>query len=108
MITISETKNDLPRKFVIDGEFYKIFKKYAALRPENVVSDEFFLCLRDGKCIQQPIGINTFGEMLKIIAEYLKLDEPEKYTGHSFRRTSATMLVDAGSDLLTLKRHGIC
>lgn len=26
--------------------------------------------------------------------------------GHSFRRTSATLLADAGADLFTLKRHG--
>jgi hypothetical protein len=34
------------------------------------------------------------------------LPNPKEYTGHSFRRTSATLLADAGADLLTLKRHG--
>jgi hypothetical protein len=29
-----------------------------------------------------------------------------EYTGHSLRRTSATLLVDEGGDLTTLKRHG--
>ena len=28
------------------------------------------------------------------------------YTGHCFRRSSATLLVDAGGDITTLKRHG--
>lgn len=28
------------------------------------------------------------------------------FTGHSFRRTSATLLVDAGADITELKRHG--
>lgn len=44
--------------------------------------------------------------MPKDIAEFLSLPEPELYTGHSFRRTSATLLVDGGADLTTLKRHG--
>ena len=34
------------------------------------------------------------------------MPNPKEYTGHSFRRTSATLLADAGADLLTLKRHG--
>lgn len=106
VVKIPRTKNDVPRKFTVDGDFYEIIKKYEALRPENVKNDRFFLCLRNGKCTQQVIGINTFGAMPKMIAEYLGLDEPDKYTGHSFRRTSATMLADAGADLLTLKRHG--
>ena len=28
------------------------------------------------------------------------------HTGHCFRRTSATLLVDGGTDQLTLMRHG--
>lgn len=106
VISIPDTKNDVPRKFIIDGEFYQTFKRYEALRPENAISDRFFLCLRNGKCTQQPIGINTFGEMPRIIAKYLNLEEPEKFTGHAFRRSSATILADAGADVITLKRHG--
>jgi integrase len=34
------------------------------------------------------------------------LQEPELYTGHSFRRSAATMVLDAGGDILTLKRAG--
>ena len=34
------------------------------------------------------------------------LDEPEGYTGHSFRRCSASFLADSGADLSVLKRHG--
>jgi integrase len=34
------------------------------------------------------------------------LPEAEKYTGHSFRRSSATILVNAGADITALKRHG--
>lgn len=34
------------------------------------------------------------------------LPNAENYTGHSFRRTSATILAENGGDLLTLKQHG--
>lgn len=44
--------------------------------------------------------------MCKEIAIFLNLSEPQLYTGHCFRRTSATLLVDAGGDILALKRHG--
>jgi len=40
------------------------------------------------------------------IAQFLKLTNPELYTGHCFRRTSATLLIDAGGDITALKRHG--
>lgn len=44
--------------------------------------------------------------MAKEIATFLKLPNHQEYTGHCFRRSSATMLVNAGGDLLTLKHHG--
>lgn len=46
------------------------------------------------------------GEIPRQIAEYLGLPNPTSYTGHSFRRTSATLLANAGADITTLKRHG--
>ena len=39
------------------------------------------------------------------IAKFLALPNPNDYTGHSFRRTSATLLVDAGGNMESLKRH---
>jgi hypothetical protein len=48
---------------------------------------------------------DTIGGVPKKIATYL-LQEPELYTGHSFRRSAATMVLDAGGDILTLKRAG--
>ena len=75
-------------------------------RPESCPTDRFFLQYFKGKCTRQPIGINKFGAMPKDIALYLMLPNAEKFTGHSFRRTSATLLVDAGADITALKRHG--
>jgi integrase len=106
LVKIPKTKNDKPRSFVVTDNFYHIYKKYAILRPNNVSTTRFFLNYRDGRCSQQVIGINTFGSMPKTVALFLKLKDPESYTGHTFRRTSATLLADSGADLLTLKRHG--
>ena len=44
--------------------------------------------------------------MPQVVAKFLNLPNPEEYTGHCFRRSSATILVDSGADLTSLKRHG--
>lgn len=44
--------------------------------------------------------------MPKVIASFLKLPNPELYTGHCFRRSSVSHLANTGSDLITIKRHG--
>ncbi|CAH1381734.1 unnamed protein product [Tenebrio molitor] len=44
--------------------------------------------------------------MPSTVAEFLKLPRPEEYTGHCFRRSSATLAADADVDLTSLKRLG--
>ena len=51
-------------------------------------------------------GYKRTGRSSKKNAKFLNLQNPEQYTGHCFRRSSASLLADAGVDLLTLKRHG--
>ncbi|KAJ8977820.1 hypothetical protein NQ317_007521 [Molorchus minor] len=43
--------------------------------------------------------------MGKIPTSYLKLPDVACYTGHCLRRSSATLLADAGVDITTIKRH---
>lgn len=50
--------------------------------------------------------MNTLGDLLKTIATFFGLENPEQVTGHSLRRSSASALEEAGADALTLKRHG--
>lgn len=83
----------------------EIYRKYTLLRP-NVTHKTFFLKYQNGKCNKQVVGIHTFGKMPSVIAKYLQLPNSNEYTGHCFRRTSASLLADAGGDILTLKRHG--
>lgn len=105
-ITLPDTKNHLPRTFVIDGEFYDMLKKYMDLRPQKQATNRFFLNYCLGKCTNQPIGKNKLSSMPSEIAAYQKLPNPEAYTGHTFRRTAATILADTGADLLSIKRFG--
>ena len=44
--------------------------------------------------------------MPKDITKFLQLPDIEKYTGHSFRITSATMLANAGDTSIMLQNHG--
>lgn len=105
-IKLPVTKTGITRTFVVEGKFYDIVKKYMNLRPKNVTTKKFFINYQHGKCTNQIIGINKLGAMPKMIANYLNLPDAESYTGHCFRRTSATVLADSGADLVTLKRHG--
>lgn len=53
----------------------------------------------------QPMGRNTIGSIPKYIATFLELENPGSYTGHCFRRSSATALADTGASSVTLKRQ---
>lgn len=112
IIKIPVTKTHIQRSFVVINEpdekvhYIDIYHKYVNLRPKNAKSSHFFLNYRNGKCTNQVIGKGTIGAWPRKIAEYLKLRNPAGYTGHSFRRSSATLLANKGEDLLGLRRHG--
>ncbi|XP_026318551.1 uncharacterized protein LOC113229237 [Hyposmocoma kahamanoa] len=106
LINLPNTKTNIDRSFVVREEYAHVVQKYKALRPPNTITDRFFIQYRNGKCTRQPMGINKIGATAREIATFLDLKEPQLYTGHCFRRTSATLLADGGADLTTLKRHG--
>lgn len=107
LIKIPNTKNKIPRSFVVEGDFLRIVQKYMNQRSQKGKTDRFFFQnYQKGKCTAQTIGINKFGNMPKEIATFLGLPDAEYYTGHSFRRTSATLLADSGANLTSLKRLG--
>lgn len=109
---LPSTKTKIARDFFVTSgdiagiDMVKLIRKYINLRPDNVKHGRFFLQYRGGKCMKQPVGINSFGVLPKQIASYLHLEHPETYTGHCFRRSSTSLLADSGADLLTVKRHG--
>ena len=55
--------------------------------------------------MQRPIGKNTLGLYPKKCAAILEKNI-DSFTGHAFRRTSATIVADFGASMLALKRHG--
>ena len=70
------------------------------------VGDALWLRYEKGKCSAQRIGSHSIAAPPSQIASFLKLPEPDKYTGHAFRRTAASALVEQGGDLLDLKQLG--
>lgn len=84
---------------------YSIIKKYVDqftskegrfLRNYNVKSKNFTM---------QPMGRNLLAKIPSFIADFLGLQNPEKYTSHCFRRSAATVMADSGATLPSLKRQ---
>ncbi|XP_072936502.1 uncharacterized protein [Epargyreus clarus] len=105
LVLVRRTQNNVPRSFTIMNELFHLCWKYRQARPENCSVDRFFLRYTKGVCIPQAVGINKFGSMPRDIAEYLHLPDAHNFTGHSFRRTSVTLLVDGGADITSLQRR---
>lgn len=61
---------------------------------------------KSNKLCKLPIGVNTMGVIPREIAKFHNLPNIQEYSGHSFRRTSATVLSEKGIGLLELKQHG--
>lgn len=106
LINLPDTKTNVSRQFAITKHCWiELLLRYFSLRPDTTIT-RFFLTYHNGKCIKSPVGINTIGKIPSQIAQYLKLDNATEYTGHCFRRSSATLLANNGGDVLALKRHG--
>ena len=54
--------------------------------------------------INLPLGIKEQAKTARYIAETLQLQDAFKYSGHSFRRTSASHMSAAGANAETLRR----
>jgi len=111
VVFIRDGKTHKSRRFVVNNEgcLFKpcdLIRKYIALRPKNINGTRLLVGYRKGRCFAQNVGIHTISGVPRLVARYLNLENPDCYTGHSLRRSSATMLVEGGGDLLTLKRHG--
>ncbi|KAJ8665302.1 hypothetical protein QAD02_006964 [Eretmocerus hayati] len=99
------TKNLMKNTFSIVGPFFTIVKRYLDAR-KHIKHERFFLTYRDGNFINLACGEKTIGGVPKAVAEFLGLPEPERYTSHSIRRSSATVYAESGCTEVELKRHG--
>ncbi|XP_045466569.1 uncharacterized protein LOC123675267 [Harmonia axyridis] len=112
LIAIRNTKNKIDRNFVIKNSensaisFVAIFRKYVALRKTGTPHSKFFVQYINKECTTRVVGKNMFGTFPRQIAAFLKLENATSYTGHCFRRTSASLLADSGATIDVLKRHG--
>jgi hypothetical protein len=75
IVSIPQTKTGRRRMFSIVEEtseisYLEVIKKYQNLTPPHVTHNYFFVSCRKGKCTVQRIGINSFGDMGKKVAEY--------------------------------------
>lgn len=99
-------RRHINRSFIIsDPNWIDVFQKYVTLR-NNIQNDRFFVQWRNGKLHNQAIGYHSIASFPQKIATFLKLPNVGSFTGHVFRRTAATLLVDNGADVLQLKRLG--
>lgn len=110
LVTVKASKTHTNRIFtIVDNEqktLLSLIKRYISLRPVHTQHKRFFIFYKNGKCSTQPIGVNTFSKLPSIIATFLKLEQPHLYTGHCFRRSSASILSDNGADFSAIKRLG--
>jgi integrase len=112
MVTIPDTKTHKPRTFAVVSvagnvvDPVAIIRQYNELRPKDIKSTRFFFKYVKGKGVAQVVGIHTMGKIPHDIATFLALENPENFTGHAFRRSSASWLADSGADKDTIMRHG--
>ncbi|KAJ8968289.1 hypothetical protein NQ317_000831, partial [Molorchus minor] len=104
IVKIPNTKTKIPRIFVVTdvGNMLELFWKIPVpfVLPTSSIS-AFFCTTKQ----ENPGGKNTMGKIPSVVASYLKLPDVACYTGHCLRRSSATLLADAGVDITRIKRH---
>lgn len=81
--------------------YYGLYKKEFDV-PEGFV----FRQIKNGKITKQKRGKTYFYELPKRIATFLKLEAPEKYTGHAIRRTATTWLAERGASSSVIQNFG--
>lgn len=111
-VTIPDTKTYVSRSFAVMEEGFSVnavdlCRRYMSLRPASFGHQgRFFLRYANGKCTSQVVGINTMSRIPAAVASFLQLPDASSYSGHSLRRSSATLLANAGADLVAIKRFG--
>lgn len=108
LITLLDTQTKMQRVFRIINNTIKSFnvlemvRKYSAIRPTKTGNSHFFITVNENA--QYKYWERTRCQNYRyIIAKYLKLPNRKLYIGHSLRRTSASLLVQAAGNILTLK-----
>ncbi|KAK8797509.1 hypothetical protein WA158_005855 [Blastocystis sp. Blastoise] len=86
---------------------YSIIKKYHdQLNDISHQNPPLFICVRNGRFIKQPVGINTLYSFPLKITNHLNIENKEEFSGHSFRRTFATILATRGLNAFEIMKAG--
>ncbi|KAJ8967181.1 hypothetical protein NQ317_006527, partial [Molorchus minor] len=103
IVKIPNTKTKIPRIFVVTdvGNMLELFRKYLSLRPPHVKHKRFFCTTKQENVVRSHSFVF---KKLKNLKNF-KLPDVACYTGHCLRRSSATLLADAGVDITTIKRQ---
>ena len=67
----------------------------------------FWSATKAGKLGKQPIGVNSMAAIPRFRATFLELPNIDEFSGHPFRRTSATLLSEKGIEATwSLEKYG--
>jgi integrase len=105
---VRKSKTDQKSKgfyFLVDKDIEWI-EKYINMFSLEDRKGRFFRKIICERGTKTPLGKNWIGKVPFKIASILSLNDPHLFTGHCFRRSGATILVDNGADKLILKRAG--
>ena len=95
--------NDVDDPFILEYLYDRI---YELRKISRIKIDRAFLKYDNGKLTNNPIGRNTLSEVPMKIAEFLGLDNCHDYSGHSIRRTSASVGAENGMSVSHLRELG--
>ena len=76
-----------------------------SLKQCNIASGPLFRGCGKNVFKTQAMGKNFLAKIGKYAASELGLHEPERYTGHCLRRTTATIAADRGANVVDMMRH---
>ena len=94
-----------PSVFFIPANFAKHIELYSAAVTSELGDAKGAFCKgKSNKFVDQPMGKNTLYGIGKDVATTLNLPNPGTYTGHCFRRSSATIAADSGATTQQLQR----
>ncbi|KAJ3662031.1 hypothetical protein Zmor_006398 [Zophobas morio] len=111
LVNLQDTKTKTDRHFVIvpgnmeNINLVELVRAYMALRTIKTPHQKFFINYVKEKCTVQAVGIHKIGNVPAVAAKYLGLENASSYTGHCFRRSSATILATVGCNMEGIKRH---
>ncbi|KRT86793.1 hypothetical protein AMK59_1694 [Oryctes borbonicus] len=112
VVKIPDRKTNAQRTFIVTNEnnlgldLLQFYHEYVLLRPPAIETERLFLRYSNGQCCRQVVGKNIFSKIPQVIAKFLQLPNASLYTGHCFKRTSASLLANKCSDLVPLNALG--